>query len=323
LVPLWLIALQGAAQQNLVYNGDFEEYDSCPVGFSDPSQNLKEITKCLGWSAPTYGTSDYFNVCASGSNVGVPINTQGEQVPYSGNGYVGCYFTNYTGGAGNGYNGIMWWEYVQGKLVSPLEKGKIYKLSMEVSLAEISDLMISEIGVLFSEVPVSTMNTASLNDNPQCVFYDPEYFKDTLNWMHVESYFIANGNEQFVTIGNFRNNTGTDTLRRYDLGPVALNPFFTYFYVDHVVLTAESIDVPNIFTPNKDGINDTWSLPFSDALDSKKVSILNRWGNVICEGDLKNFAWDGRTQNGDECIDGIYFYRISNTNVSGFIQLVH
>ncbi len=310
------------AQQNLVYNGDFEEYSSCPQNESSPFQSPKEIEKCVGWKAPTYGTSDYFNTCATNPIVN-PNSALGEQIPFNGNGYVGGFFSSYSGGAGyDGYSGIMWWEYIQGKLVLPLEQGRIYKLSLELSLAEYSDLMISEFGVYFSEFPIATPNTAALNVVPQCVFHESYYFRDTVNWIHLEQYFLASGNEKYITIGNFKDNLLTDTLRRYDISPMFVNPNATYFYIDNVELTNENIEIPNIFTPNKDGINDTWSLPFSDAVGAKKVSVLNRWGNLIYEGDLKNFAWDGRTQNGDECIDGIYFYRINNTNIAGFIQLV-
>lgn len=310
------------AQQNLVVNGDFEDYSSCPIGFSNPFQNPKEIEKCIGWKAPTFGTSDYYNVCASGTNVAIPSNPFGTQTPFSGNAYVGAYLSCYTGGTGNGYSGIMWWEYLQGHLIAPLEQGKIYRFSMEISLAELSDLMITEIGAYFSNSPIASPNTASLDLNPQCVFYEPNYYRDTVNWVHLETLFMASGGEQYLTIGNFRDNVKTDTLRRYDLEPSSPNYFVTYFYIDRVVVTESSsgLDMPNIFSPNGDGVNDVWLLPFSGG--NEKVSILNRWGNLVYEAELNGFEWDGKAQGGAECSEGTYFYRISNTNIAGFIQLM-
>lgn len=311
------------AQQNLVVNGDFEEYSSCPNGFSDPSQNPKEIEKCFGWKAPTYGTSDYYNSCATNSIIDVPTNGLGEQQAFNGNGYVGQGIT-YTGGAGDdGYSDIYWWEYIQGRLITPLEQGKNYKFSMEISLAEASDLMITEIGAFFSINPISSPNTAPLNISPQCVFSESNYFRDTLNWVHLEMDFTANGGEQYLTIGNFRNGITTDTLRRFDLSP-GLNPYVTYFYIDHVVLIDPSANAPigNAFTPNGDGINDYWSFPFPGELKTNKISILNRWGNLIKEGSADNFSWDGKNEKGSECPDGTYFYRINNSNIAGFIQLM-
>src|SRR5690606_11925559 len=116
----------------------------------------------------TYGTSDYFNSCTTNPTISTPFNFGGEQIPYSGNGYLGAYFSSYTGGSGDdGYSGIMWWEYVQGQLVMPLEKGKVYKFSLKLSLAELSDLMINEIGIYFSNTPIASPNTAALSVSPQ------------------------------------------------------------------------------------------------------------------------------------------------------------
>ncbi len=321
-ILLMMLSLSVIAQQNLVVNGDFEEYSSCPLSVSSPFQNPKEIEKCVGWKAPTFGTSDYFNSCTSNSLISIPSNFAGEQLSYNGNGYVGLGMT-YTGGTGDdGYSGIMWWEYIQGTLVAPLEAGKTYKFSMEISLSEYSDLMITEIGVYFSSMPVSSSNTASLSVSPQCVFFEPNYFRDTLNWVHLEMDFIANGGEQYLTIGNFRDDLTTDTLRRFDLSP-GINPYSTYFYIDNVILNDPSYEptIGNAFTPNGDGINDKWLFPLSGEPGLKRIFILNRWGNLIYEGDLNGFSWDGKT-NGSECSEGTYLYRISDSNLAGFIELM-
>lgn len=322
-ILLIMLSLSVIAQQNLVVNGDFEEYSSCPLSVSSPFQNPKEIEKCIGWKAPTYGTSDYFNSCTTNPIVSTPMNALGEQQPFNGNSFLGQGIS-YTGGGGDdGYSDIYWWEYIQGKLIEPLEQGKTYKFSMEISLAETSDLMVTELGVYFSSVPVYSANTAPLNLIPQCVFFEPNHFRDSVNWIHLEMDFTANGGEQFLTIGNFRDGISTDTLRRFDLSP-GINPFMTYFYIDHVVLIDPSFGLPvgNVFTPNGDGINDLWNFPFTGELKTKRISILNRWGNLILEGVAKDFSWDGKTGEGKECSDGTYFYRISDSNVAGFIELI-
>lgn len=319
------LPLFSVAQTNLIFNGDFEQYSSCPLSESAPFQSPYEIEKCMGWKAPTYGTSDYFNSCSSNPTIDVPFNLGGEQIPYNGNGYLGGYFTSYTGGTGDdGYSGIMWWEYIQGQFTQTLETGKVYKFSMEVSLAEYSDLMITELGVYFSDIPISSPNTASLTVNPQIVFYEPNYFQDTANWVHLETFYVASGTEKFLTIGNFRDNITTDTLRRYNYEPIIINPYVTYFYIDNVMLTDASneIQIANVFTPNGDGANDTWKLPFSGGNAEKQVVIVNRWGNLIAQGSLNGFLWDGNDVNGNAVSDGVYFYKVSDTNISGFIQLI-
>lgn len=317
------LPLFSLGQQNLILNGDFEQYSACPESESIPFQNPKEIEKCIGWKAPTYGTSDYYNVCTSNSTISIPINDLGEQMPFNGNGYLGGFFTSFSGGSGDdGYNGIMWWEYIQGQLTEPLISGNIYKFSMEVSLAELSDLMITEMGVYFSDVPISSPNTAALTVSPQIVFYEPNFYHDTANWVHLETYYVAIGTEKYLTIGNFRDDQTTDTLRRYSYPP---NPNKTYFYIDNAVLTDASneIEIANVFTPNGDGINDVWKLPYADGNSEKQVYILNRWGNLIAQGSLNGFHWDGSDSKGSAVNDGVYFYKVSDTNISGFIQLVH
>ncbi|MCF8444549.1 MAG: gliding motility-associated C-terminal domain-containing protein [Crocinitomicaceae bacterium] len=307
-----------AAQQNLVYNGDFEEYSSCPITVSGPNQNPLEIEKCKGWKAPTFGTSDYFNSCSIGATVSTPINFTGFQNPYSGHGYLGGYFASYLS---SGLNLNKWWEYVQGILIKPLEKEIIYKLSLNISVAEYSDLAINEFGVFFSDFPISSTNADPLDINPQCVFYDPTFFKDSLNWIHLETYFLGQGGEKYLTIGNFKNDIETDTLRIFDSEPTYNNPYSAYIYIDNVQLIESDIEIPNVFTPNGDGVNDL--VPFPDfGNSSNRIVVVNRWGNLIYESNGINPIWDGKDTSGKTCTEGTYFYRINNTNISGFIQLM-
>ncbi len=322
-------------QQNLVYNGDFEEYSSCPDNISVPSEIPYQIEKCIGWTAPTYGTSDYFNECAmdfflSGQVFQPPFSAIcqtcfGCQPSFNGKGYLGFGAASYSGGSGSdGYNGIMWWEYVSGKLIEPLIAGEKYKYSMEISLSEVSDLMVSEIGVYISNNEVHTLNTASLNLEPQLIFLDSNFFNDTVNWIHLETEFLADGGEQFITIGNFKDNITTDTLRRI---PINMGQMSTYIFVDDVriekVIEIDSINskpISNVFTPNNDGINDVWIFPSS--FENEKISILNRWGNLVFESSISPNFWNGKDSNGNICKEGTYFYKTSNSNKSGFIQLV-
>ena len=65
----FLIANTNYAQVNLVPNGDFETYNSCPTGAS-------QITKAIPWFQPftPQSSTDYFNICYTGNYVGVPNN---------------------------------------------------------------------------------------------------------------------------------------------------------------------------------------------------------------------------------------------------------
>jgi gliding motility-associated-like protein len=254
--------------------------------------------------------------------VGTHFNFGGTQTPYSGNGYLGGYFTCYMGGAGtDGYNGPGWWEYIQGNLTQPLKNDNIYQLSLKLSVAELSDLMINEIGVFFSNSPISSENTSNLNVTPQCTFYEPNFFSDTIEWIDLKALFMANGGEKFITIGNFKDVYNTDTLRRFNWEPLYVNPYCTYMFVDNVQLVESEIQIPNVFTPNGDGVNDF--VPFPNFGNStNNIVVVNRWGNLVFESNGINPIWDGKDTSGKSCTEGTYFYRINNTNISGFIQLI-
>jgi gliding motility-associated-like protein len=74
------------------------------------------------------------------------------------------------------------------------------------------------------------------------------------------------------------------------------------------VEAAESIYVPNSFTPNHDGNND-YFFPVTLGVLEMKVRIFNRWGVLIKEWDGLDGYWDGRT-NGHEAPSDVYLYQI-------------
>ena len=84
--------------------------------------------------------------------------------------------------------------------------------------------------------------------------------------------------------------------------------------------------VPNVFTPNGDGTNDTWSL--RGGLVGCDARIYDRWGDMVYEGDVMQRPWNGRSMNGSLCSDGVYYYEIevrkvrgANSKIAGYIQL--
>jgi len=68
--------------------------------------------------------------------------------------------------------------------------------------------------------------------------------------------------------------------------------------------------IPNAFTPNGDGLNDTFgAIPKYDYVNRYKMSIFNRWGQMIFETTDINAGWDG-TYQGSPVMLGAYVYRI-------------
>lgn len=72
------------------------------------------------------------------------------------------------------------------------------------------------------------------------------------------------------------------------------------------------IFIPNVFTPNSDKINDFFEVLFSKTT-IKKVSgtIWNRWGGKVYEFEMPNGKWwNGKTEDGNDCTEGVYVYII-------------
>lgn len=79
--------------------------------------------------------------------------------------------------------------------------------------------------------------------------------------------------------------------------------------------------LPNIFTPNGDNINDVLNLAICNKI--LKTTIYNRWGTIVFDTEKENHFWDGRTTSGVECAEGTYFYVITTDEKTykGYLQL--
>lgn len=76
------------------------------------------------------------------------------------------------------------------------------------------------------------------------------------------------------------------------------------------------ISVPNVFTPNGDGVNDTFFSSVENLKDYNMI-IVNRWGQVVCEINSVNGAWDGKTQDGNLAHEGVYFWKVVYSYIYG------
>ncbi|HEY0977075.1 MAG TPA: gliding motility-associated C-terminal domain-containing protein [Flavobacteriales bacterium] len=128
------------------------------------------------------------------------------------------------------------------------------------------------------------------------------------------------------------NGSNAPSVSLQDEGPIGLqavdaNGCSSETVINVVGIVCEVV-LPNVFSPNGDGVNDTWR-PFAGAVGIV-ARIHDRWGTLVHEGDVLARPWDGRHQrNNAPCSEGVYFYSVrlngSRGQVeerSGHIQLV-
>ncbi len=106
------------------------------------------------------------------------------------------------------------------------------------------------------------------------------------------------------------------------------NDFKDSSYVNYQVC---DIEMPNVFTPNNDGVNDLYLIKGElEAFKEFNITITNRWGNIVKSYNDINGSWDGTDQNGDIVEDGVYFYLVNAVTIEdipitkqGFIQVIN
>ena len=88
-----------------------------------------------------------------------------------------------------------------------------------------------------------------------------------------------------------------------------------------------SFIIPNIFSPNGDGVNDIFSIEFTYPVNAT-INIYNRWGNMIHrhEGQITKAGkypfWDGHIYSGQKASEGTYFYQLHIKTADGKEEVV-
>lgn len=122
------------------------------------------------------------------------------------------------------------------------------------------------------------------------------------------------------------NSPGTYTIVLVAYGSHNCNDTTTQIIVVDDILHP-SVTLPNVFTPNGDGINDNF-FPILKHFSESNVSIYDRWGKMVFEIKSVNEKWNGENTAGKECPSGTYFYIFTGRDVNdknymqkGYVQL--
>ncbi|MEM9722478.1 MAG: PKD domain-containing protein [Bacteroidota bacterium] len=80
---------------------------------------------------------------------------------------------------------------------------------------------------------------------------------------------------------------------------------------------------PNVFTPNADGVLDSYISRYSGT-EAFQMQIFDRWGKLMFESNDPEAGWDGTAPDGKKAEDGVYFYiaEIADDVFKGHITLM-
>jgi len=69
------------------------------------------------------------------------------------------------------------------------------------------------------------------------------------------------------------------------------------------------LEIPNVFTPNGDGVNDFFIIKGIENCHIRQLTIYNRAGQTVYRSNSYENNW-----NGDNCADGVYYYQLTTDN---------
>ena len=85
----------------------------------------------------------------------------------------------------------------------------------------------------------------------------------------------------------------------------------------NVSVIACDTEIPNVFSPNGDSMNDFFRIPGIEGFPNSQLEIYNRWGNVIYQSNDYGGGWDGRINN-EPVADGTYYYILRRSDGENF-----
>ena len=136
-----------------------------------------------------------------------------------------------------------------------------------------------------------------------------QYYGDNIGTWSFEP-----GTTEDITLTELDDNTvsiSTDVYGEVDVTYTTCDTSTTV----NIVFMCE-LDVPNVFTPNNDGINNEFTIKRLNTkyYDRSVFTVYDRWGvQVYTNGryGLEGAWWNGRTsKNGEELVEGVYYYEL-------------
>jgi len=219
--------LKSPAQSNLVPNHSFENYTSCP-------STGGQLPLAIPWTAPTNNSAEYFNTCSTNPYYSVPDQVYNFQEAHFGDAFISGFMYN---GPNSNYR-----EYAQVQLLNSLVSGQCYYVEFFTNRATGAyggKYAVNNIGGLFTDSAITNTGSGfnAFDLIPDVLKFGNAIITDTVNWTQISGIYVANGGEQYITIGNFASDANTDTLDMLD----GTYKGAVYFFDDVFVIPIDSI----------------------------------------------------------------------------------
>ena len=176
------------AQGNMIQNGSFETV----------SKKIKSggmIDYAVGWSSPTDNKADVFSSKAKSDEYKTPANLYGDTDPLDGTNYAGIIMYSYKDDSPR--------QYLQAELTEKMKEDKVYCVKMNVMLSMLSKYSSNNIGIYISKKPLTPEDIEAYNIEPQIIHSQNRIFDEQFDWEPICQTYIADGGEEYITIGNF------------------------------------------------------------------------------------------------------------------------
>jgi outer membrane protein OmpA-like peptidoglycan-associated protein len=229
IIIIFLSTYLASNSQNLVPNHSFEDAWTCPYSFV-PNPVAKPYP---GWFNPNKGTPDQFHPCSKG-DAGVPENFAGFAYPFDGAAYAGIILREIFDDSVGYYKGVSR-EYIQTKLLKPLNRGKLYCFKLHYINANKSMFAVDALGVAITTDKIGRKDAGLIIQHPQVINKPGNIMDNQTQWKELCGTYRAKGNEQYLTIGNFWDNSVTQFIRHNNENTDTAF-FYAYYYIDDVRL---------------------------------------------------------------------------------------
>jgi gliding motility-associated-like protein len=213
----------------------------------------------------------------------------------------------------NSTNGnLYFWNFGDGSSIQSLNPTHTYTEPGVYDVTLITTNMFGCVDTLINQalITVYEQPTAGFTVFPSIIYTEDPIVEitNTAQNYNTGEYYLGNGTVSGLTLEQY--SYGLSEAGSYNLMQVVYNNFGcsdTAYQVIQLNLSP-TLYVPNAFTPDADGENDSW-IPVATAIYSIEVSVYNRWGEEVFTTTDLSKSWDG-TYRGQDCPVGVYSWKI-------------